>query len=306
MTHNALLMTPTAVASAQAAAAAPVMANLSGEDVLPQTTYTPARPMDANGHATARGWHVAMLVADGVDGHAVRSTHAALRKAGLAPCFVGTRHGDIQPETGPAIRVEMSIDAAPSVAWRAVVIPCGDAGHAILASSCQVVDFVKAQHGRGNPLLVLGAATTLLAMADIALSTLDATADHGIVVSPPPSTEDGPSDEAMARFILRLQSLGAAVLPAEPAPHPWSATSLAMPPATPGPGSPTDAPMDPSRPTTPPRDDDPPPQIDDLDPAEHLHPVREPSSMPPPQRTESRSSPPRSASVHNGHVGRST
>src|SRR5688572_25819439 len=57
------------------------------------------------------------------------------------------------------------------------------------------------------------------------------------------------------------------------------------PPATPGPGSPSNNdPKDPSAPPPPETPDGLPPEINDPDPADLTLPVREPSSLPPAHR----------------------
>jgi len=108
-----------------------------------------ARP----GDGTVKGRRVALLVANGIDAVSLRQVHARLAAEGAAPRFVGVRLG--RRCRAPAIRsnVEVTLEAAPSVVWDAVVVPAGDDA---LAEFGQAVEFLKDQYRHSKPILLLG------------------------------------------------------------------------------------------------------------------------------------------------------
>lgn len=112
-----------------------------------------ARPGEA-GIQTRR---VAILVAPGCDVEAARALHSALTEADAVPRFVGVKLGDIGP-----LEVEVSVEAAPSVLWDAVIIPGGEQAAAVLAQSGQTIEFLKDQYRHCKPMLLLGSGASLL------------------------------------------------------------------------------------------------------------------------------------------------
>jgi len=110
---------------------------------------------------------IAILVADGVDGEALTRLHAGLGAQGAVPRFVGIKLGDVQSGKGDPIAAEVSLEAAPSVVWDAVVLPDGQAGVAALSRSGHALEFIKDQYRHCKPILALGAAGSLLEAARI-------------------------------------------------------------------------------------------------------------------------------------------
>jgi catalase len=111
--------------------------------------------------------HIAILVADGVEGDALTRLHAGLAEQGAVPRFVGIKLGEVQSARGDPIAVEVSLETAPSVLWDAVVLPHGQAAVATLSRSGHAIEFIKDQYRHCKAILVLGAAGSLLETAHI-------------------------------------------------------------------------------------------------------------------------------------------
>jgi catalase len=137
-----------------------------------------ARP----GDGSAMGRRVALLVVDGVEGASLHEAHQALADAFVLPRYVGLRLGRVEPADGPAIEVEATLEALPSVLWDAVVLPAGKQALPALCAQGQVVEFVKEQYRHCKPMLVLDREALLLAAAGISLLLPDGRADPGLVV----------------------------------------------------------------------------------------------------------------------------
>ena len=162
-----------------------------------------ARPGD--GRVTAR--RVALLVADGAHGATLRAVHAALTQAQAAPRFVGPRLGVVQCADGPPIHVEVSLEAAPSPLWDAVVLPDGDAAKA-LSGLAHALDFVKEQYRHCKPMLVFGKGSALLSAAGVKAELPGGQSDPGLVIAGASGANaKGPAsvvDRAVADFITAL------------------------------------------------------------------------------------------------------
>jgi catalase len=139
---------------------------------------------------------IALLVADGVEARSLNALHAKLLAEGAVPRFVGPKLGTVASAEGDEIDVEVSIEAAPSVLWDAVVIPDGQAANA-LAALGHALEFVKDQYRHCKPILALGAGETLLQAAHIPTTLPDDAPDPGILVFEP-------GDEAQDAFVAAI------------------------------------------------------------------------------------------------------
>jgi catalase len=99
---------------------------------------------------------VAVLVADGVAGAALRQVYRSLVQAQAVPRFVGMRLGRVRTSDGPDIEVEASIEALPSVLWDAVVLPDLPSDDVSMAALPEAMDFVKEQYRHCKPILAIG------------------------------------------------------------------------------------------------------------------------------------------------------
>ena len=136
-----------------------------------------ARPGKA-GITTRR---IAILVADGVNGEAATAIHEALSAQGAVPRFVGIKLGQVQSMSGDPIEVEISMETAPPVVWDAMVVPDGEAAVSALAQSGHAIEFLKDQYRHCKPMLVMGAAASLLDEAGIPASLPGGGEDPGLL-----------------------------------------------------------------------------------------------------------------------------
>ncbi|MDO9280642.1 MAG: catalase [Pseudomonadota bacterium] len=136
-----------------------------------------ARPGE-QGIATLR---VAVLCANGVDGAGAIAIHKALRDKGAVPRFVGISMGRVTSITGAPVDIEVSLEAAPSVVWDALVVPDGEAAVAVLKASGQAMEFLKDQYRHCKPILLLGSSGELLEHARIPAALPSGAADPGLL-----------------------------------------------------------------------------------------------------------------------------
>ena len=154
-----------------------------------------ARP----GDGTIRTRRIALLVANGVAGASLQALHAELLGLGAVPRFVGARLGAVASEDGDPIDVEVTIEAAPSVLWDALVIADGAAAAEALKADGQVLEFVKDQYRHCKTLLALGSGGEILEAADIPPELPNGEADPGVLRF---AAEEG--EEAVAAFAAAL------------------------------------------------------------------------------------------------------
>ncbi len=141
---------------------------------------------------------IAILVADGVDGASALRLHEALADQGAVPRFVGIKLGPVTSSTGDDVDVEISMEAAPSALWDAVIVPDGGASVDALAGTGHAIEFLKDQYRHCKPMLLAGAATALLERANIPRELPDGTADPGMILA------DGNADDALPAFMEAL------------------------------------------------------------------------------------------------------
>jgi catalase len=125
--------------------------------------------------------HIAIILADGVDGEAARKMHAALSAQGAVPRFVGVKLGQVQSGTGDPIEIEVSMETAPSVVWDSMLVPDGDAAAQALSGSGHALEFLKDQYRHCKPILLMGAASALLGKAGIPAALPSGEADPGLL-----------------------------------------------------------------------------------------------------------------------------
>jgi catalase len=193
---------------AQAVAAGlgmPVPAPLPRVHDTPVPDYPPspslslfARP----GRTGIRTRRVAILVADGVDAHAVRHIYATLLEEGAQPRLVGQRLGEAATTTGKPLDIEVTVQATPSVMYDAVVLPPGDAAAAALAHDGRVLEFLREQYRHDKPFLIVGAGRTLVAAAGIPEALPDGEPDPGLIKAEPDGLEPALAafENVLARF----------------------------------------------------------------------------------------------------------
>ena len=133
----------------------------------PEVEVSPAlslmsRPGD--GRPLAR--RIAVLVANGIDAAATAALYDTLTQAGAVPRYVGARLGTVGSAGGDTLPVEVTMEAAPSVLFDAVVVPPGVG--AALAASPEAQEFVRLQFRHCKPMLLARSADALLQAAGLA------------------------------------------------------------------------------------------------------------------------------------------
>jgi catalase len=152
--------------------------------VTPEVTVSPALSLFARpGDGSVRGRRVAILVAEGVDGDAVRSLADRLVAAGAVPRFVGARLGEVKSTSGDPVKVDVTTEATPSVLYDAVVLSDGKAAQR-LAADGRTLEFLKDQYRHCKPILVPGSASAVLAKAGIPPTLPSGQSDSGLLLGP--------------------------------------------------------------------------------------------------------------------------
>jgi catalase len=128
--------------------------------------------------------HIAILVADGVDGPSIEVLHKTLSDQGAVPRLVGVKLGAVRSATGAAMEVEVTLETAPSVLWDACVLPGGNAAVEALGNNGQTLEFIKDQYRHCKPILALGEGSELLAKAAIPPTLASGDADPGLLLFP--------------------------------------------------------------------------------------------------------------------------
>lgn len=147
----------------------------------PEVTVSPELSLTAlPGDTGVRTRHVAILVANGVEGDSLTSLHAALTEAGAVPRFVGPRLGTFSATNGDTIEADASMENSPPVLFDALILPDGDAGVKALGSYGQTMEFVTNQYRHGKTILALGASRSLVESAGISLN--GGKADGGLLL----------------------------------------------------------------------------------------------------------------------------
>src|SRR5688572_20097005 len=132
-------------------------------DVTPEVSVSPALSLLARpGDGSIRTRRVAILVADGCEGTSLVTLADHLTGEGAVPRFVATTLGSVQPATGEAIEVDVSLEAAPAVLYDALVLPDGDDAISALRADGRTLEFIKDQYRHCKPILALGAGEKLL------------------------------------------------------------------------------------------------------------------------------------------------
>ncbi|MEO7039756.1 MAG: catalase [Gemmatimonadaceae bacterium] len=144
----------------------------------PEVKTSPALSLTAlPGEVGVRTRHIAILVANGVEGKSLKSLHAALTTAGAIPRFVAPRLGTYKTVDGDTIEADASMENSPPVLFDALILPDGDAGVKALAADGHTMEFVMNQFRHCKTILALGASRKLLQNAGIGEAT-----DAGLLI----------------------------------------------------------------------------------------------------------------------------
>jgi catalase len=169
------------------------------QEVTPEVTASAALSLFARpGDGSIRARRVAILVGDGVDGDPLRRLAEELQSRGAVPRFVGQRLGIATSSAGQALTIDVTMEAAPSVLFDAVVVPSGDLDG--LAADGRTLEFLKDQYRHCKPMLVIGNGTVLLDKAGIPGTLPSGESDPGLVIG------DGVDETIGPAFMAALGS----------------------------------------------------------------------------------------------------
>jgi catalase len=169
---------------------------------LPVPQYQPSPSLSLltrTGATGIRTRRVAILVADGVDADMVRSIYGSLLRDGAVPRVVGQRLGKVESLDDCPLDVEITLEAAPSVLYDAVVVPDGGALAGTLGMDANALDFLRQQYRHGKPVLAIGSGVELLISAGLPMTLPDGAPDPGLILA-----DGGEAAQGLAAFKAAL------------------------------------------------------------------------------------------------------
>jgi catalase len=104
-----------------------------------------------------------------------------LTAEGAVPRFVSTKLGSVEPRSGDAIEVDVSLEAAPSVLYDAAVLPSGRDAVGHLRADGRTAEFIKDQYRHCKPILAFGDSAQLLEACGITSSLPTGEPDPGLI-----------------------------------------------------------------------------------------------------------------------------
>jgi catalase len=176
------------------------MPKVIAKPAKPEVTASPALSLFAlPGDGSLATRHVAILVADGVEGKSLRTLHDGLTRLGAVVRYVGPRLGTVSTSEGGTIDVDATLETTPSVLYDAVVVPAGKAASNALGNVGQAPEFLKDQYRHCKPMLVLGEGEALLQNAGIPEALPSGKNDPGLLVC-----EHGMQKDTVAKFAAAI------------------------------------------------------------------------------------------------------
>jgi catalase len=158
--------------------------------VTPEVSASGALSLFARaGDGSIRARRVAVLIADGCDGSPLLALVDRLVAEGAVPRFVSTRLGSVESMSGDAIEVDVSLEAAPSVLYDALVLSGGADAMRRLRDDGRTLEFLKDQYRHCKPVLALGDGAALLEACGIAPVLPTGELDPGLIVATTDATD---------------------------------------------------------------------------------------------------------------------
>ena len=156
------------------------MPKVMTREITPEVTASPALSLFARpGDGSIRARRIAIVVADGCEAASLVALAKRLTGEGAVARFVSTTLGAVEPTSGDAIEVDVSLEAAPSVLYDAMVLPAGADAVRRLQTDGRTLEFIKDQYRHCKPLLAFGEGAQLLAACGIETDA----ADPGLIVA---------------------------------------------------------------------------------------------------------------------------
>ncbi len=154
-----------------------------------------ARP----GDGSIRTRRVAVIVADGFDGNAVKAMQARLNAEQAVVRLVGARLGTVSSLQGEDFAVDATLETTPSVLYDALALPGGKDAVETLSTLGHAAECIKDQYRHCKPILALGAAEALLEGAGVLPKLPSGNEDPGLLIF-----DDGEVDAAVAKFVTAI------------------------------------------------------------------------------------------------------
>ena len=160
------------------------MPKVMTREVTPEVAVSRALSLFARpGDGSIRTRRVAILVADGCDGKPLVALANRLTGEGAVPRFVSTTLGAVQSAAGEMIEVDVTLGAAPSVLYDALVLPDGTEAISTLRADGRTLEFIKDQYRHCKPILAVGAGRQLLEACGIKPALSNGKADRGLITT---------------------------------------------------------------------------------------------------------------------------
>lgn len=167
------------------------------QPVVPEVAASPALSLFARpGDGGIRMRRIAILVADGMNGAAVKALLAGLAGEGAVPRLVGVRLGTVESMDGDQVEVDVTFEAMPAVLFDALVVPGGHDDVGDLATLGHALEFIREQYRHCKPILVLGAGKEVVEKAGVKLTLPSGQPDPGVLYF-----QDEDVDNILPQFI---------------------------------------------------------------------------------------------------------
>jgi catalase len=183
--------------------AVPAPAPDVGPVVKPAYAPSPALSLTAYpGDGSIRTRRIAILTADGVDVDALSRIYDVLLKEGAVPRVLAPKLGAVKGVNGGSSKADSSwqaditIDAAPSALYDALIIAPGHASTTSLCENGLAIEFVKDQYRHCKPILVIDSGADLLDGAGLPAVLPTGDADFSLI-----NVSVGQLNEGLAQFI---------------------------------------------------------------------------------------------------------
>lgn len=166
----------------------------------PEVEKSPALSLfsrPGNGSISSR--RIAILIADGVDGEAVRLLQEGILNAGAVPRLVSFRLGQVKAKQGKSINVDTTLETEPSVLFDALVVPGGQGSARAIGDSAAGMEFIKDQYRHCKPILALNEGVTVVRDAGVSVVRESGGIDAGVVLVEKESVQDG-----LSKFIQAI------------------------------------------------------------------------------------------------------
>jgi catalase len=170
-------------------------------DIVPPPAYAPSPSLSLLARAGGIGVatrRVAILVGDGVDGAGVEAVRAALLRAQAVPLLLAIRLGPCAVAGADSVAPDLTLEAAPSVLFDAVIVPDG-AERGTLAGAGQALEFLRQQFRHCKPIFAWGGGAALLAAAGVPVDPGGGRVDPALLVA-----AHADDDAALNAFLLAL------------------------------------------------------------------------------------------------------